>query len=180
MQQDAILIGVAAFLVLVVGPLLFGLRGITRFRGSSVGALRPVHTWNWNLTVTSALFYALAFNLIFLIQELFLVIPKALTPGLRPILFHNNHTWSGENPLASLFQGTGALAILCTGVICALLLKLCPACSAGVRLLLIWMVYNGFLQSLPQVVIGSVEPKNDVGMAMCVFRSIVTGHSDLT
>jgi hypothetical protein len=28
------------------------------------------------------------------------------------------------------------------------------------------MAYNGFLQSLPQVVIGSIEPENDVGMAM--------------
>ena len=41
MQQDAILIGVAAFLVLVVGPLLFGLRGITRFRGSSGRCAAP-------------------------------------------------------------------------------------------------------------------------------------------
>jgi hypothetical protein len=28
------------------------------------------------------------------------------------------------------------------------------------------MAYNGFMQSLPQFVIGSVEPENDVGMAM--------------
>jgi hypothetical protein len=56
------------------------------------------------------LLYTLAFNLTFFIQELFLVVPKALTPGLRPTLFHNNHLWQGEHPLASLFQGTGALA----------------------------------------------------------------------
>lgn len=28
------------------------------------------------------------------------------------------------------------------------------------------MTYNGFLQSLPQVIIGAIEPENDVGMAM--------------
>jgi len=39
-------------------------------------------TWNWKLTSASALIYTLAFNLIFFIQELFLVLPKAFTPGL--------------------------------------------------------------------------------------------------
>ena len=51
------------------------------------------------------------------------MLPKALTPGVRPTLFHNNHGWEGENPLTSLFQGTGALAILLSGVVCALLLQ---------------------------------------------------------
>jgi hypothetical protein len=59
----------------------------------------------------SSLLYAIAFNLTFFIQELFLVIPKSLTPGLYPTLFHNNHTWTGTNPLQDLLQGTGALAI---------------------------------------------------------------------
>jgi hypothetical protein len=164
MHQTEILIGIAALLTLVVAPLLFGLMGIASTRDSSVDAV-PI-AWDWKITITSALLYALAFNLVFFIQELFLVVPKALTPGLRPILFHNNHTWTGDNPLANLFQGTGALAIFVTGLICGLLLKLRPVRSAGVRLFLIWMAYNGFLQSLPQVVIGSVEPQNDVGMAM--------------
>jgi hypothetical protein len=112
------------------------------------------------------LLYALAFNLIFFIQELFLVLPKAYTPGLRPTLFHNNHRWEGENALASLFQGTGAVAIFVTGLICAFLLKYQVGRSSSVRLFLIWMAYNGFLQSLSQVVIGSMKPENDVGMAM--------------
>lgn len=47
----------------------------------------PVTPWNWKLTVASALLYTLAFNSIFFTQELFLVLPKALTPGLRPTLF---------------------------------------------------------------------------------------------
>src|SRR3546814_11139599 len=61
--------------------------------------------WNWPLTSNSALIYTLAFNLVFFTQELFLVVPKALTPGLRPTLYHNNHGWEGDHPLASLFQG---------------------------------------------------------------------------
>jgi hypothetical protein len=165
------LIGVAALLILVAGPLLLGVQGLNVARRKPVAAPRdPAPTWDWKLTITSALIYALAFNLIFFIQELFLVLPKALTPGLRPTLFHNNHLWQGENPLASLFQGTGALAIFLTGLVCAFLLKRRAGGSATARLFLIWMAYNGFLQSLPQVVVGSVEPENDVGMAMDYLR----------
>src|SRR3546814_12865015 len=82
--------------------------------------------WNWPLTINSALIYTLAFTLVFFTQELFLVVPKALTPGLRPTLYHNNHGWEGDHPLASLFQGTGALAIFITGVLFALLLRYRP------------------------------------------------------
>jgi hypothetical protein len=170
-QHQGEILGVAVLLVLVVGPLLFSVQGLNAARRTSVGAVAEVALpWDWKLTITSALLYALGFNLIFFIQELFLVLPKALTPGLRPILYHNNHNWTGENPLASLFQGTGALAIFVTGLVCAYLLKRRVGRSSSVRLFLIWMAYNGFLQSLPQVVIGSIEPENDVGMAMDYLR----------
>jgi hypothetical protein len=125
---------------------------------------------NRTLTINSALLYVLAFNLTFLVQELFLVLPKALTPGLRPTLFHNNHTWEGEHPLASLFQGTGVLAILLLGAACAMLLRRAPRDSTTIRLSLIWMTYNGFFQALPQVVIGAISPRSDVGIAMDYFR----------
>jgi hypothetical protein len=118
------------------------------------------------LTLASALLYTLAFNLTFFIQELFLVLPKALAPGLEPTLFHNNHSWEGDNPVAGLLQGTGALAIFVSAMVCALLLRRATIRSSTMRLFLIWMSYNGFLQSLPQVIIGAVEPQNDVGMAM--------------
>jgi hypothetical protein len=131
-----------------------------------VAGVAEAAPWDWRLSILSSLLYALAFNLIFFIQEFFLVLPKALTPGLKPILFHNNHTWSGENPLADLFQGTGALAIFVLSFVCILVLRRRPPRSVAARLFLIWMAYNGFMQSLPQVVIGSVEPENDVGMAM--------------
>ena len=161
------LIAVAALLALVLGPLLLGARGLSAARRTSVAATADrTPNWDWQLAITSALLYALAFNLIFFIQELFLVLPKAFTPGLRPTLFHNNHRWEGENALAGLFQGTGAVAIFVTGLLCAFLLKYRVGRSSSARLFLIWMAYNGFLQSLPQVVIGSIEPENDVGMAM--------------
>lgn len=120
----------------------------------------------WTLVVQSALLCAFAFNLIFFIQELFLVLPKALTPGLRPTLFHNNHHWTGDNPLARLFQGTGALATLITAAACALWLKYRRPQSVTVRLLVIWTIFHGSFEALPQFVIGAFLPQNDVGMAM--------------
>lgn len=166
------LIGVAVALALVVGPLLLGIAGWISARRAQSGAVSAPAAvpWNRKLTINSALLYALAFNLVFFIQELFLVLPKAFTPGLRPTLFHNNHNWEGQNPLASLFQGTGALAILVTGLACALLLRYGPWRSSTARLFLIWMTYNGFFMSLPQVVVGAVNPGNDVGMAMDYLR----------
>jgi hypothetical protein len=160
-------IGIAVALTLVAGPLWLGVTGLMQARRVSAAAVPPPATpWNWTLTINSALLYALAFNLTFFIQELFLVLPKALTPGLRPTLFHNNHTWQGDNPLANLLQGTGALAILLSGLVCAVLLRRGPGRSLTLRLFLVWMSYNGIFQSLPQVVVGAINPRNDVGMAM--------------
>jgi len=97
-------------------------------------------------------------------------VPKALTPGLRPTLFHNNHTWDGDNPLASLFQGTGALATIISGIVCLLLLRGDRVRSTTLRLFLIWMAFHGFFQALPQFFIGALVPGNDVGMAMDYFH----------
>lgn len=118
------------------------------------------------LVLNSAVIYALSYNLIFFIQELFLVVPKALTPGLRPTLFHNNHTWSGDNPIAALLQGTGALAILLSGIGAALLLVLLRPRSPILRLLLIWLAYHGLVGALVQVPLGALLSGADVGMAM--------------
>lgn len=171
MDEHEKLIGLASLLVVIVGPLVLGVRGFNAGRRKSEGvASDPATSWDWRLTITSAMLYALAFNLIFFTQELFLVLPKALTPGLHPTLFHNNHLWEGDNPLASLFQGTGAAATLTVGLICASLLTRRVGRSSAMRLFLIWMAYNGFLQSLPQVVVGSIEARNDVGMAMEYLR----------
>ena len=82
------------------------------FRLRARGAEVFVGTMGWQPMVHSMLAYALAFNLTFFIQELFLVLPKAMVPDLTATLFHNNHDWTGTAPIAELFQGTGALAIL--------------------------------------------------------------------
>src|ERR1700678_507934 len=164
MSHHEILIAVAAVLALVVGPLWLGVQG--RNAARRLGAAPdPIRAWDWRLTITSALIYALAFNLVFFIQELFLVLPKALTPGLRPTIFHNNHRWEGKNPLPGLLPCTVEFPIMITGLICAYVFKRRVVCSTAAGVFFVWMTCNGFLQSLPQVVICSVEPRNDVGMA---------------
>jgi hypothetical protein len=131
-------------------------------------------SWDWRLETSSALFCTLAFNLTFFVQELFLVIPKALTPGLYPTLFHNNHTWTGNNSIAGLLQGTGALADLACGMLFAGLLAKSAKRPLTTRLFLFWMTCQGFFLALPQFVIGALDPANDVGMAMTWLRFSAT------
>lgn len=158
---------IAAALVLVVGPLLLALAGWFRMRSEPAA---PVAAWDTRLTAISALFYTLAFNLVFFVQELFLVLPKAFTPGLQPTLFHNNHRWEGEHALASLFQGTGALATFVLGLGCLFLLRRAAGRTVAARLFLVWVAYCGVFMALPQVVVGALSSGSDVGMAMEYFR----------
>lgn len=176
MRKPTLLIAVA--LILVAGPLLLGFAGMMRTRRDA-DATQPGTPWDWRLSVASALLYAIAFNLTFFIQELFLVLPKALIPGLHPTLFHNNHNWQGSNPLAYLFQGTGALATMVSGIICALLLRYGRRQSITVRLFLIWMTYTGFFLALPQLVIAALLPGNDVGLALDYLRVGAIGKTAL-
>jgi heme A synthase len=122
------------------------------------------------VAISSTLLYTLAFNLTFFIQELLLVVPKALIPDLRPTLYHNNHLWQGSDPIAHLLQGTGALAIFISATLCMLLLDRDRIRSTTVRLFLVWMAFSGFFQALPQVIIGAFVDNNDVGMAMNYLR----------
>lgn len=114
----------------------------------------------------SMLLCTLAFNLTFFWQELWLVIPKALTPGLHPTLFHNNHDWTGDAPIADLLQGTGALATLASGLAFAVLLAQARRASQTWRTFLFWMAFQGLFQSLSQLAIGTRVSGNDVGRAL--------------
>lgn len=117
------------------------------------------------LGAVSALWYAIAFNIAFFVQELFLVVPKALTPGLSPVLYHNNHSWSGEHPIADLLQGTGAVATMVLGLVALLLLRR-GSWLVGGRLAIGWLAYHGFYMALPQFMLGAFISANDIGQAM--------------
>ncbi|HUO02640.1 MAG TPA: hypothetical protein VMU31_07670 [Rhizomicrobium sp.] len=137
-------------------PLALGLI----FRPRDDGAAR------WMPSAASILQCALAFNLTFFWQELWLVIPKAMTPGLHPILFHNNHDWSGTSPITELLQGTGAIATLVSGLVFSGALALAKRASLVWRLFFFWMAFQGLFQALVQLAIGSLLSGNDVGRAL--------------
>lgn len=163
------LVWIAVLIVLVAGPMALALAGSFLSDPSAergpLNDVVPVIA-PWPLMVNSAVAYALAFNIIFFIQELFLVLPKALTPGLRPTLFHNNHTWSGDHPLVALWQGTGALAIIVTGLSCLATLPALRKRSPPARLVVIWLAYHGLIMGLAQIPVGALSRSSDVGMAM--------------
>ena len=157
---------IAILLVLVVAPMAYAVLGWARTRGQRALAVRPLPAWNWRMSLVSMLLYVLAFNLVFFVQELFLVLPKALVPGLRPTLFHNNHSWSGTHPLAELFQGTGVLATLLFGIACGWWLRRENTGAAWWRLLLFWLAFSGVFMALPQLATGALLPQGDAGRAM--------------
>jgi hypothetical protein len=146
-------------------PLALGVSGLVGGGREvpSIGATRP--PWPWRLVVASALAFALAFNLVFFVQELCLVLPKAVTPGLHPVLFHNNHDWTGSNPLAEVEQGAGVLADLVVGLAAAGWLARRPGASASWRLLVFWIAFCGLFSALPQVVAASMLGRQDISRA---------------
>ena len=123
-------------------------------------------SWDWTLVLGSVLFCALAFDLTFFFQELFLVIPKAMLPGVHATLYHNNHGWTGSDPRVELLQGTGAIADLVIGLLFCALLAGASQRSTTTKLFLFWMAFQGLYQCLSQVVIGALVPGNDVGRAL--------------
>lgn len=118
-----------------------------------------------NLTA-STLLCALAFSLSFFVQELGLVVPKALVPGLDPILYHNDHDWRGDAPVAELLQGGGAIATLLSGLAFLWLAGRIGLDRPAWRLFAFWMAFQGLFQSLSQAAVGSLIAGNDVGRAL--------------
>ena len=171
------LFGLIFPLIFLGVPIAIGILGWVRCRRepSLTQSLVPRR-----LTWLSLLLYTLAFNLTFFIQELFLVVPKALTPGLRPTLFHNNHNWEGSHQLEYLFQGTGAAAILLSGLLFAWAAKRGAGRTEFTRLFLLWMAYHGLFQSLPQIAFAAVSPNSDTGLALDWFGLPATAELAVT
>lgn len=155
-------------LVVSIGllPLVLGI--IMLSPGDDRTQIRPV--------LGSILLCALCFNLTFLWQELWLVIPKALTPGLHPVLYHNDHQWTGNAPVAELLQGSGAVATLVSGMMFFAALRRVSRLSPTIRLFLFWMSFEGIFQSLTQVAIGALLPGNDFGRALDYLHVDRAGH----
>jgi len=162
--------------VMFIGPLALGLLGARRAAtaGEHEGANgESALGVPWSLVINSAVVYALAYNLTFFLQELFLVIPKAVY-GLQPILYHNNHRWLGSDPIENLLQGSGALAILISGLVFRVVLSRQTKSPGLLKLFSIWMVYQGLAQSLHQVAESVLNPNHDVADALNYLNAGVT------
>lgn len=153
--------------ILLIGPIVWGCYNWVKYKGTSA----PKNKFYYIAMVNSAVLYALAFNLIFFIQELFLVLGKK-TLGLESTLYHNNHTWLGEHQMTLLMQGSGALAIFLVGLICLAIFKFFQNSKSLWKLFLVWMAFHGLIQSIPQVMVAYLDPGTDVGEALVGYLDL--------
>lgn len=156
------------FTLFVFTPVVLGIRNLIRFKSMEIVKRESFNT----LFINSAVLYALAYNLIFFFQELFLVLGKK-SLGLTAYLYHNNHSWAGEHELTQLMQGTGALGIFILAVLFTVFLFVVKRLNGLWKLFLLWLVFHGFIQSVYQVVTVVFAPYSDVGQTF-------TGHFGLS
>lgn len=153
--------------MLVIIPIIWGIRNFLTYRKLTSTFKNPP----WSTLINSAVMYALAFNLVFFAQELFLVLGKK-SLGLQSYLYHNNHTWEGSHPMDSLMQGSGALAIFIIGLICLLIHHFASPSRSIWRVLLAWLTFHGLAQSLPQLTVAVLDPGTDVGEALVGYLQL--------
>ena len=148
-------------LVLLIIPIFWGIYGFLKSRGE---IKRKISYPSLAIIFNSAVLYALAFNIIFFIQELFLALGKRWL-GLKAVLYHNNHNWFGEHPMDDLAQGYGAVAIFISGIIFLVLGRMIRTSKHWIQLFLLWMSFQGFAQSVPQFITAFMAPDTDTGEA---------------
>ena len=148
-------------LLLLLIPILCGLYGFIKTRDR---AKNKINYLGFALIINSAVLYALAFNIIFFIQELFLALGKRWL-GLKAVLYHNNHNWYGEHPMDDLAQGYGAVSIFITAIICFIIARTMKHSTHWMHLFVLWMAFQGFAQSIPQFITAFMAPDTDTGQA---------------
>jgi hypothetical protein len=148
-------------LLLLFIPVLWGLYGFIKTKKA---AKNKIAYPGIALIINSAVLYALAFNLIFFIQEFFLALGKRWL-GLKAVLYHNNHNWYGSHPMEGLAQGYGAAAIFITAIICFIIARTMKNSKHWVQLFFLWIAFQGFAQSIPQFITAFMAPDTDTGQA---------------
>ena len=148
---------------LILVPIAWGIYGYYKTKNEFRSRVENQYSY-LPVIINSAVLYALAFNIIFFIQELFLALGKRWL-GLKAYLYHNNHNWKGEHPMESLAQGYGAVAILFTGIICLVVARNMKRYTHWLHLFFLWMAFHGFAQSLPQFITATIARDTDTGQA---------------
>jgi hypothetical protein len=98
-----------------------------------------------------------------------LVLPKFIL-GLKPTLFHNNHTWMISHPTENLLQASGALTIFILGLIFIGVFINLRNSTRLFKLFAFWVVYQSLTQSIPQLSDMVLNPSGDVGDAMSYLK----------
>lgn len=152
------------FVILIFGAVPLALWGYFKWR--NVALPHDEEKWNvWPIVINSSVLYALAYNIVYFIQELFLALGKKWI-GLKAYLYHNNHNWIGEDPRDDLMQGLGALVILILGIIFLLLFFRIRKSKHWSTLFILWLAYHGLIQALPQLSTVPMDRGSDVGQAI--------------
>ena len=155
------------FVSLLAGPIAWGMYNLFKYRDlASPGGIIKKAT-----VINSAFLYALAYNLIFFVQELFLTLGKRAL-GLKTFLYHNNHTWEGEHSMSGLMQGSGALAIFLVGLICLVIFRFVSNSRSEWKLFVLWLAFHGLIQSIPQIIAAALDPGTDVGEALAGYFNL--------
>ena len=155
-------------MILIAGPLVLGTLNFFKNRGAGSAFKRRAH---FAALINSAVMYSLAFNLVFFIQELSLVLGKKYL-GLTAYLYHNNHSWDGSHPMESFMQGSGALAIFVFGILCLGLFYMIRGSRSIWKVLVMWLAFNGLIQSVPQVMVAFFARYTDVGQALSDYLKL--------
>lgn len=155
------------FVLLIIGPVFWGLINLTKYKK----ALFKGNSTHFKVLINSGVLYAIAFNLIFFLQELFLVLGKKAL-GLKAYLFHNNHSWDGVHEKTALMQGAGALAILVIGILGLIVFYMIRNSNSSLKLFFLWFSFQGLLQSVLQLIVVVFEPRSDVGQTLVSYYLI--------
>ena len=156
------------FFTLLLGPILLALWGFFKWRNIPL----QQSSTKWNvipIVINSSVLYALAYNTIYFIQELFLALGKKWI-GLKAYLYHNNHNWVGEDPRDDLMQGLGALVIFILGVLLLILFFKIRKSKHWSSFFILWLAHHGLIQSLPQLSTVPIDRRSDVGQAISYMQ----------
>ena len=125
---------------------------------------------SWSRLLNETVLFALAFNLIYFIHELALVVAGAWL-GNDPILFHNNmHFTNMSLPMQNLAFTAGPVAVFVAGLLGLASYFMVRQSNSIFSVFVFWFAYHGlwlFLGQLPEMAFSS---HNDFARGLAVFN----------
>lgn len=158
----------ALLVVLLAGPVVLILWGILKGRNQEQ-APPGKHVPTFLILLNSSVLYALTYNMVYFVQELFLALGKQAI-GLTAYLYHNNHNWEGSDPREDLMQGLGGATIFVAGLILLFVYQRARNKKSWGSLFILWLSFHSLIQSLPQFFTAPLDPGSDMGAALAYLN----------